>query len=57
MSSIKPSEQSHHAGSRSNITDIEEIIEKSSCGDFYMALENCLVETDRNWRKCQNEVM
>ena len=48
-----------HGGSKSDFNngiDVERMIEDSSCGQYYIALENCLVETDRSWRKCQSEV-
>jgi hypothetical protein len=32
------------------------MIERSGCNDIYSALEECLGEHDRDWRKCQLEV-
>ena len=58
MNSVGSQDQNRHSGSKSEFVgvDVEQMIESSSCGQYYMALESCLVETDRNWRKCQNEV-
>ena len=36
--------------------DIEELIEKTGCAQVYAALEECLGENDRDWRKCQPAV-
>ena len=50
-----------HLGSKtvslSGEVDIGEMIEKSGCSDMYSSLEECLGENDRDWRKCQVEVM
>ena len=50
-----------HLGSKtislSGEVDIGEMIEKSGCSDMYSSLEECLGENDRDWRKCQIEVM
>lgn len=45
-----------HAGSQSDIPDLDKMIEENSCGQIYLQLEKCLVDTDRNWKKCQKEV-
>lgn len=37
--------------------DINERIDSSGCGDVYRELESCMVEFDRDWRKCQVEVL
>ena len=37
--------------------DIDERIDSSGCGDVYRVLEDCMVESDRDWRKCQAEVL
>ncbi len=36
--------------------DINDMIDKSGCGDVYMILEECLGEYDRDWRRCQSQV-
>jgi hypothetical protein len=48
-----------HMGSKtvSDTVDIEKMIEKSGCNDIYGVLEECLGEHDRDWRKCQVEVL
>ncbi len=46
-----------HAGSKSDIPDVDQMIEANPCSQYYMALENCLVESDRSWKKCQNQVI
>lgn len=49
-----------HKGSagarRSDDVDIDGIIEKSGCSVTYFALEECMGEHDRDWRKCQEAV-
>eukprot|EP00602_Paraphysomonas_sp_CaronLab_P008200 CAMPEP_0185018406 /NCGR_PEP_ID=MMETSP1103-20130426/1143_1 /TAXON_ID=36769 /ORGANISM="Paraphysomonas bandaiensis, Strain Caron Lab Isolate" /LENGTH=71 /DNA_ID=CAMNT_0027548207 /DNA_START=34 /DNA_END=249 /DNA_ORIENTATION=+ len=54
MENSKP----HHAGSQSSFTgvDVDQLIDASACKEFYMALEECLVQTNRSWKKCQKEV-
>jgi hypothetical protein len=37
--------------------DIDERIDSSGCGDTYRRLEDCMVDADRDWRKCQVEVI
>ena len=36
--------------------DISSIINKSTCAIQYYKLEECLVENNRNWTKCQEFV-
>ena len=36
--------------------DLEEMMERSPCISLYHQLEECLAETNRDWRKCQKEV-
>ncbi|KAL7679204.1 putative cysteine alpha-hairpin motif superfamily, cytochrome oxidase assembly factor 4 [Plasmopara halstedii] len=48
-----------HAGSSSNVgegIDLEELIERNRCHEDYYKLEKCLADTDRDWRKCQEQV-
>ena len=47
---------SHHGGVASFGDKIEEIVEQGPCGAVYLALEECLGEQDRDWRKCQRQV-
>lgn len=52
--------QNSHLGSKmitSSEVDIGDMIEKSGCNDKYTDLEECLGEHDRDWRKCQAEVL
>jgi hypothetical protein len=37
--------------------DINERIDSSGCGDVYRELEDCIAEFDRDWRRCQAEVL
>ena len=46
----------NHAGSQSDIPDIDQLIEANPCHKLYMELEECLVTTDRSWSKCQQQV-
>lgn len=34
----------------------EALTQLGACRDAYLALEDCLVETDRAWNKCQKQV-
>lgn len=48
-----------HQGSKgktSSDEDVSDIIDRSHCSSAYYRLEECLVENDRSWKKCQNEV-
>ena len=50
-----------HLGSKSTVpegssVDLDDIIAKNPCHVLYMALEECLVETNRNWKSCQMQV-
>ena len=47
---------SNHGGLASFGDKIEEIVEQGPCGAVYLALEDCLGEQDRDWRKCQRQV-
>ena len=52
--------QNSHLGSKmitSSEVDIGDMIEKSGCNEKYTDLEECLGEHDRDWRKCQAEVL
>lgn len=46
-----------HAGSKSDIPDIDELIEANPCSKYYMALEDCLVESNRSFKICQKQVL
>ncbi|WZN61015.1 hypothetical protein HKI87_03g25490 [Chloropicon roscoffensis] len=39
-----------------DLDDVEKVIEQAGCSRTYYALEACLGENDRDWRKCQEEV-
>ena len=50
-----------HLGSKGTVpegssVDLDDIIAKNPCHLLYMALEDCLVETNRNWKGCQVQV-
>ena len=48
-----------HLGSKGTVPegiDLDDIIAKNPCHMLYMALEDCLVETNRNWKSCQVQV-
>ena len=61
MDGVQKPGASEHLGSKTVSTnvdvDIEDMIEKSGCNGIYMQLEECLGENDRDWRKCQVEVL
>jgi hypothetical protein len=46
----------NHAGSQSDIPDIDQLIDANPCSKLYLELEDCLVETNRSWSKCQQQV-
>lgn len=51
----------HHAGSKGTVlegseVDLDAVINANPCANLYLTLENCLVETNRSWQKCQAEV-
>jgi cytochrome c oxidase assembly factor 4 len=50
--------ESIHKGSKSTFKDVDinELIENSGCSPQYYALEECLGEYDRDWKKCQVQV-
>ena len=37
--------------------DLDDRIESSGCSDSYKILEDCISENDRDWRKCQTQVL
>jgi hypothetical protein len=37
--------------------DLDDRIESSGCATAYRLLDSCMVEHNRDWRKCQNEVL
>lgn len=39
-----------------DIPDVDELIAKSGCKNEYYKLEECLIQFDRDWAKCQNFV-
>jgi hypothetical protein len=45
-----------HAGSKSDLPDLDQMIDANPCSKVYLALEDCLVETNRSWQKCQQQV-
>jgi hypothetical protein len=51
-----PAPTNLHEGSKSDIPDLDQMIEANPCSKVYLALEDCLVETDRSWQKCQQQV-
>lgn len=46
-----------HKGSQGVGADVEAIIAAHPCSDLYAKLEVCLGEQDRDWRKCQTQVL
>lgn len=36
--------------------DIDDRIASSGCHDQYRKLDDCLIESDRDWRRCQVQV-
>ena len=50
-------ENLHKGSSGSSDVDIDDMIEKSGCSKTYYELEECLGEHDRDWTKCQREVV
>lgn len=46
-----------HGGSKSDIPDIDQMIDANPCSKVYLALEECLIETNRSWKKCQQQVL
>lgn len=36
--------------------DVDELVQRSSCAKEYTALEECLADNNRDWRKCQSFV-
>lgn len=47
---------SGEGGTFSTSVDIDSLIEKSKCAGPYLELEKCLVDSNRNWSKCQQFV-
>jgi len=56
---LKPENSNLHKGSKmyAEDDDINDIIEKSKCSKIYFQLEECLADNNRNWTKCQQEVL
>ena len=46
-----------HLGSKSDLPDLDELIEANPCSKYYLAMEDCLVENNRSWKKCQQQVI
>jgi len=46
----------HGVGGFPPEVDIERMIDKFGCAEAYYALEECLGDNDRDWRKCQRAV-
>ena len=42
--------------SASSDIDIDALIETDGCSSIFYALETCLAENNRDWRKCQSYV-
>ncbi len=36
--------------------DVDDRIEASGCAETYREMEDCIVEAERDWRKCQKQV-
>jgi hypothetical protein len=36
--------------------DVDDHIEASGCAEVYRRMEDCIIEADRDWRKCQKQV-
>ncbi|KAJ7980174.1 Cytochrome c oxidase assembly factor like [Quillaja saponaria] len=36
--------------------DDENVKQLNECSSVYLSLQNCLVETNRNWKSCQKKV-
>jgi hypothetical protein len=36
--------------------DVDDRIASSGCEKQYRTLEDCIIESDRDWRRCQTEV-
>lgn len=39
-----------------DLDDVERVIEQAGCSEKYYKLEHCLGESERDWRKCQEEL-
>ncbi|KAF4750694.1 hypothetical protein FOZ63_020698 [Perkinsus olseni] len=37
--------------------DVDDKIDETGCSESYAALEDCIVDNDRDWRKCQTELV
>ncbi|KAF4704498.1 hypothetical protein FOZ62_024017, partial [Perkinsus olseni] len=37
--------------------DVDDKIDETGCSESYAALEDCIVDSDRDWRKCQTELV
>ena len=55
---MRPENTSSKASSEENTyeVDIETMIERTKCSKPYYALEECLGEENRDWRRCQTFV-
>lgn len=53
---LGPRQPGHHGGVKSFGDDVERMVEEGACGAVYLALEECLGEHGRDWRRCQAEV-
>ena len=54
-----PPENNLHQGTKADFgsIDIDEMIERSPCAQVYLKLEDCLIESNRSWKKCQQQVL
>ncbi|KMZ73953.1 hypothetical protein ZOSMA_139G00310 [Zostera marina] len=53
-----PSMQSEESGRHQMDADEEDenVKQLKDCSTLYLALQDCLVRTDRNWKSCQPDV-
>eukprot|EP00897_Mesotaenium_endlicherianum_P006001 jgi/Mesen1/5429/ME000027S04801 len=50
---VRPRKEADHTEEEDDDPSIKQL---QNCAPLYMKLEDCLVETNRNWRACQKEV-
>ncbi|KAL5712708.1 hypothetical protein ACHQM5_014852 [Ranunculus cassubicifolius] len=51
-----PSSSAHHLHQDDADEEDENIKQLKDCSFLYLALQDCLIEKDRNWKACQPEV-
>lgn len=51
-----PAPRPHPTKAYDDGDDVDDMIARNPCAKFYAALEQCLLDTDRDFKKCQPQI-